>query len=128
LADSCTKKQVENTIFENFESSKIILDPQTAVAKHIADKYEQERNNPVLIAGTAHYGKFPETVIAALNLSETENLHENFEKLRNLNSVIPFLKNLDDVLNKPVIHDKVIAADLKEIKKAIVENLNKFKL
>ena len=125
LADSCSQKQVEQTIKEVYERTKIILDPHTAVAKNIADKLAKIRNNPVLIAGTAHYAKFPETVMAALGLSDSNDLKEVFGKLKNLNSKIPFHKNLDEILDLPVRHDKVIKADLNEIKKAIVENLEK---
>lgn len=127
IAYSCTQKDVENTIREEYERSNVILDPHTAVAKHIADRYANS-SKPVLIAGTAHFAKFSETVMAALNLSETDNLHENFDKMKNMKSRIPFHKCLDEILSKPVIHKKIIDADLKEIKKAIVESLYKLKL
>lgn len=125
IADSCTQKEVEQTIKEVYERTKIILDPHTAVAKKIADKLAKIRNNIVLIAGTAHYAKFPETVMAALGLSDSDDLKEIFGELKNLNSKIPFHKNLDEILDLPVRHDKVIKADLNEIKKAILENLEK---
>ena len=115
-------------IKEVFQRTKIVLDPHTAVAKCIADRFVTIRNNTVLIAGTAHYAKFPETVMAALGLNDSNKLNENFNELKNLKSKIPFHKNLEEILNLPVLHDKVIAADLNEIKKAIVENLNKLKI
>jgi threonine synthase len=129
IADFCTQQDVMDTIKNVYEKNQIILDPHTAVAKFIADKYSKKRsNNPMLISSTAHYGKFPETVMKALRLSESENLNENFKKLKQLNSRSVFHKSLDETLSKPVLHKEVVSANIEEIKNSIIANLKKMKI
>jgi hypothetical protein len=78
----------------------------------------------MLIAGTAHYGKFPESVVKALELSESECLKDTYNQFINLNARNPFHHGLLEVLDYPVIHKEVINADMEDIKLRITSKIN----
>jgi threonine synthase len=121
LADYCTEEEQIETIREVYKSTNYILDPHTAVAKRIADKYSKKRKNPILIASTAHYAKFPETVMEALDIPQGNNLKETIENLMKIKTTTVFHKNLENILHKPVLHNQILDNDITQIKKAIYD-------
>eukprot|EP01006_Ploeotia_vitrea_P005988 TRINITY_DN12066_c0_g1_i1.p1 TRINITY_DN12066_c0_g1~~TRINITY_DN12066_c0_g1_i1.p1 ORF type:complete len:719 (+),score=88.17 TRINITY_DN12066_c0_g1_i1:27-2183(+) len=64
----CTEEDCHKTIKEVLQATGKLLDPHTAVAKFVADKFTKEEDSatPLLIAATAHWGKFPEPVYQAV--------------------------------------------------------------
>jgi len=83
----CNEEQCLRTINEVFARTKMLIDPHTAVAKHVADKYspidykatpftstsasspvsnDSDSDVPMLIMATAHWGKFPPAMLKAL--------------------------------------------------------------
>ena len=99
-----------------------MLDPHTSVAKYVVDNHVNN-DCKVLIAGTAHFGKFPDTILKALNMRHSKDLRECFESLDNLPSNPRISDNLKKVLTKPILHKDVIEADKKLIKAAILDKL-----
>jgi len=125
-ADFCTQPDVQKVIKQEFEQNRILLDPHTAVGKVVIDKYLKDKKNDrvVLLAGTAHYGKFPEAILAALGLAEEGSLKEKFTRLEGLNAKYPeFHRELRGVLEKEIIHKSVVDADYEAIKGKIAEVL-----
>ena len=74
-----------------------------------------------MIASTAHYAKFPETVMHALNIPQGETLNDTVEILKKIKTCTAFHKSLEDIVNKPVIHTEVLEKDVGEIKKSIIK-------
>ncbi|MCL2889032.1 MAG: threonine synthase [Eggerthellaceae bacterium] len=63
-ADSIDSAECLETIRRVFEERNYLLDPHTAVAYRVAENLRGQ--NPVLIAATAHWAKFPENIFRAL--------------------------------------------------------------
>lgn len=63
--DWCSQRECLDTIGRVFRESGRAIDPHTAVAVAVARRHTARR--PVLVCGTAHFAKFPQTVLAALD-------------------------------------------------------------
>ena len=120
----CQQDKCLMTIKSFYERTGVLLDPHTSVAKYVADNYVKDDKRRLLIAGTAHFGKFPETIINALGLKNTNNnLQECFEILDNLPSKPRISDTLKSVLTKPIIHKDLVEADINLIKSLILEKI-----
>ena len=64
VADSVDNATCLETIKRTFDQHNYLLDPHTAVALEVAQRLRRE--NPVLVASTAHWAKFGENVYRAL--------------------------------------------------------------
>jgi hypothetical protein len=80
----------------------------------------------MLIASTAHYGKFIEPVMESLNLEYKDDIKLNFKELEKLNAINPFHKKLYSVLEKEIIHKDVVEADIELIKNLIKIKIKSF--
>jgi hypothetical protein len=87
------------------EGSPILIDPHTAVGKHVADEYRNflaDTTVPLVISSTAHYAKFPTAILEALQLGASET------------SVQAQINTIGEFVTKenasPVIHKDVLAA------------------
>lgn len=87
-------------IRETYDASKYILDPHTAVGVYAA-KHFVHSTEPMIVAATAHPGKFPEVIKRALQLD------------------IPLPYALEEVLNKKS-ESMAIAADYQEWKRFLL--------
>jgi threonine synthase len=116
LSGYCNEQECFDTISNVYNKTGFIIDPHTSVAKNIADRYSNTRSNPILIAATAHYAKFPETVIKALNISFTNDLKECLNYIKNISDKSKFHGNLDHILEKEVKHKTVLDSNLEKIK------------
>lgn len=127
FAEFCSQNEVKETIRNEFKQNGILIDPHTAVGKTVIDKYLKincNNKNKILLAATAHYAKFPEAILNALDLDESGNLKEKFERLEALKGKFPeFHRDLKGVLEKKIIHEKVADANYSEIKCCILECL-----
>ena len=125
-ADCCTQKEVEKTIRQEFEKNGVLIDPHTAVGKTVIDKYIEKTKSDrvIMLAGTAHYGKFPEAILEALDEKVEGGLKEKFVKLEELKVKYPeFHKELKGVLEKPILHKSVVEADYEKILEILWQKL-----
>lgn len=126
-ADFCTEEESLKTISDVFQKTGFIIDPHTAVAKTIADRYSKKSSTPLLIVSTAHYAKFPETLIKALKdelkISLNGSLKKNLDYVKGIKSNSPFHQNLENILDQKVIHKTILNADMDEIKAEILNKL-----
>lgn len=76
-----------------------LLDPHTGVAKHVADRFREDR--PLVIAATAHPGKFADDMLKILGQNWTESLKPT-EMLRSLTNVAP-LPEMHQHLNETLL-------------------------
>jgi threonine synthase len=120
IADYCSEASCLEYITKTYNENNILIDPHTAVAKYVADKYSTK---VTLIAATAHYAKFPDTVCEALKIDSSLSLEETFSEFEKLKSRNPFHSKLNDVLKNEVIHKDKIEANLEEIKSVIMGKL-----
>ena len=106
-SDCASDQETIETMQAVYKSQNYIIDPHTAVAKCVYDKYQQRTGDKTLtiIASTASPYKFTETVVRAIG----------DDILTAPPSKIAALKD------KPILHDKVI--DIKNMRKAISEIL-----
>lgn len=87
---SCSEADTLTTIGQVYQETGHILDPHTAVAYAVATRFAGEKN-PMVIAGTAHYLKFPGAVAKALRLPLAEDcpMAQQVAALRSLTSQTP---------------------------------------
>lgn len=110
-ADSADSETSLKVIKETLEAYDYLIDPHTAVAMKVAQNLRGD--NPVLIASTAHWAKFGESVYRALhNLGKDEVLPEEISALTGcqLNELIA------KETNKPFIPEGLASLDAKEIR------------
>ena len=121
--DYATEGEVGANISATFDKDGYLLDPHTAVAKVVAEKYRKLNcdQTTTLIASTASPYKFPEAVLKALGV-DTGSLSERemLEKLSQISSteIHPSLINIEQ---KKIRHCK--RADKDRIDKVILEIL-----
>src|SRR6218665_1239196 len=73
-----------------------LLDPHTAVAMAVAKKFQSARGQvPLLICATAHYAKFPATVLQALG------------KVSHSGSPLEMMSSLEELNASPVLHNRL---------------------
>jgi threonine synthase len=121
IADFCTQSEQSETIRSVYQKTGYLIDPHTAVAKRIAEKVLKEKQNPILIACTAHYAKFPESVLQALDEKCSDNLEELVFQLKQLNTKTVFHLEIEKILDKKILHTEVLERDLNDIKNKILE-------
>lgn len=66
--------------------SGYLLDPHTGVAKHVAERFQQDR--PMIIASTAHPGKFADDILRILGQNWAGGLRPS-EMIRSLSNIAP---------------------------------------
>ncbi|CAF4521725.1 unnamed protein product, partial [Rotaria magnacalcarata] len=64
------ENQCIDMIKKVYDETQQLIDPHTAVALHVADSFSKHDNVPMLISATAHYGKFPQTILNAVGSNE----------------------------------------------------------
>lgn len=94
-----TKQAIQNT----FKEEGYLIDPHTAVAKVVKDKYQKETNDGIfiLIVSTANPYKFSDAIIDALELQKGGSLEEKCNRIESYTSY-----SIDDRI-KEVLHYKV---------------------
>ncbi len=123
-ADTVDADQTLATIADVFAREHYLLDPHTAVAFCVAERYRAARNSdrPMLICSTASPFKFSDAVLQALSLVAPD---DEFEKMRLLSEHTgqPIPKPLAELQSKPVRFTQSLARD--ELKKAVDQFLSK---
>lgn len=128
----CNESECIRTIKAVFDRTQVMIDPHTAVAKNVADQFSAQEPTstvPMLISSTAHFGKFPDSMLEALHepaVERTDNIQadvatmfSNLSALEPKNSHHPELVHL---LEKPVLHDNAVPAD----KTVIINTIKNF--
>lgn len=117
-AGFATEEETSKTIDQLYKQNQYVMDPHTAVAQSVCQAYQQETKDqtPTLIVSTASPYKFPQTVLQALNDSNTiedSAKQDEFAWIQALHQktglAIPeVIKELADL---PILHQTVIPND-----------------
>ena len=104
-----------------FDSSGYLIDPHTAVAKCVANKYRSETSsqNHMLIVSTASPLKFTSAVMEALDLSESDNVKDNIENLAKFSNLNVPTKLLEIAKLKPNTESYTIEEAVNKIKQIV---------
>ena len=119
----CNESNTKETIKNVFEENNYLIDPHTAVAYYVCEKYQNENNcnNKALIVSTASPYKFPISVAKSLEIYEKIDDYKLLKKISSYtNTKIP--NNIISIENDEIIHNKNILID--EMKKNILDSLN----
>ncbi|CAF3335270.1 unnamed protein product [Rotaria sp. Silwood1] len=113
-----------------YDKTQQLIDPHTAVAVHVAEKFSKQDNIPMLISATAHYGKFPQTILKAIGNNEqllsSNDISILLKDLQSLKSISPMHHELIKLPNKPIVHTNIVEAKKSAIVKEIKIFLEKF--
>jgi threonine synthase len=124
--DWTTENDCIETMRKVYHETQQLIDPHTAVAVRVAEKFSKNDNVPVLISSTAHYGKFPQTVLQAIGNNEQSLLSNDMptllKDLQSLKSTTPMHHELIKLPNKSVVHTNTVEAK----KSAIVREIKIF--
>ena len=127
-ANYSTEEETKKTIKECFFKKKILIDPHTAVALNVYQKYKKEflPKVPAIIASTAAWYKFPQAVYQAIFEKEEK---DDFKIINFFKNKIKDLKINQEILNlpkKPIRFKKVLPKNEEKIKEEIINFLNTF--
>ncbi|XP_052781075.1 threonine synthase-like 1 [Mya arenaria] len=89
--------ECQEAICETLKSSGYLLDPHTAVAKTVADRYQGDR--PMLIVSTAHPAKFAHDMLQFLDFQTGSSKPE---------TPIDMIQTLGNLAPKPGIHQTLL--------------------
>ena len=115
-----TEEDVAKSIAFIKEKYNYLIDPHTAVAYNVYEQYTAQTGDQTytLIESTASPYKFPEKVLHSLEEEMPENYEESLNLVSKLSDTdIP--KELAELKDKPIIHDKTIKPE--EMKSTILE-------
>ncbi|XP_021344011.1 threonine synthase-like 1 isoform X2 [Mizuhopecten yessoensis] len=119
VADWCSEEEVKRTIQSTLDKTGYLLDPHTAVAKSVGDRFNV-KDCPMIIASTAHYSKFAPDVARFLGLDiENEQLNEVFDKLKDMCASPVMHIPLQQSIECPQIHTKVLNSTYSEVREEI---------
>lgn len=108
----CDDIHTKRTIKDVFDKYKYLIDPHTAVALNVYDKYvmRTKDNTKTIIASTASPYKFAKDVLVSIGESPDKNIFEQLDKLSKITKTeIP--KPISNLNNKNVRFNKVISKD-----------------
>lgn len=108
----CDDIHTKETINNVFNTYKYLIDPHTAVALNVYDKYVMQTNDntKTIVASTASPYKFAKDVLCSIDESTSENIFEQLDKLSKITKTeIP--KPIFNLNNKNIRFDKVIYKD-----------------
>jgi threonine synthase len=127
----CEEQQCLSTIRRVYEETGQLIDPHTAVAVHVANTTTSTSSSrvPLLISSTAHYGKFPSTMLHALTGEPYSSLPSDigalFDRLASLKGVAPVSRQhpqLTELIHKPLLHTHTVPAN----KDAVIREMERF--
>lgn len=115
-ANQADDAETQATIRKVYEEDHYVMDPHTAVAYTVVNKYRNysQSTNPTIIAATASPYKFSETVVAALTGEKGHSEVQLMKKLKDLSNVsIP--EAVSQIMSQPVLHQsEVMIEDMKQ--------------
>ncbi|ELT94976.1 hypothetical protein CAPTEDRAFT_184338 [Capitella teleta] len=98
VADYAEEDESTWAMKDTYFEQNYLLDPHTAVAKVVADRYQGQRNTPLVICGTAHYAKFPEALQGAIDTHNRE---------RPADDVASQFSTLEQMGSHPAMHERL---------------------
>ena len=108
-----TTEEVADTIRKVYEEDGYVLDPHTAVAVNVCDKYKEETGDttPTLIASTASPYKFTRSVVTAIKPEMDSK--EDFELVDELAALsgVKIPAAIEEIRNAEIKHDTVCEKD-----------------
>ncbi|XP_077979158.1 threonine synthase-like 1 [Glandiceps talaboti] len=119
VADYCSEKECSETLQTVFKQTGYLMDPHTAVAKTVADKFN-DGDCPMVITATAHYAKFASDVLNSLGQQTlTEDPATLFQQLDMLNPKPRLHQELSNVIHQSSTHKCVIEANMNDVIKEV---------
>lgn len=115
------------TIKKIFDETGYALDPHTAIAQSLVEKYvsETKSNTPIIISATAHFAKFAKAVYIAITNKKTDE--DEFHLLKKLEELtgakIP--KSIIQLQAKQIFQPKITAPTKEAIEENIFDFMNK---
>ena len=110
----CSNKDSLKVIKQTLGETWVLIDPHTAVAKKVADDFQDHL--PMLISSTAHWAKFPQAVLKALDWNpEWKTTVELYDEILKKAPKAKVHSRLEWIDQKIVLHDAVCKADIGEI-------------
>ncbi|XP_033746548.1 threonine synthase-like 1 isoform X2 [Pecten maximus] len=119
VADWCSEEEAKKTIKSTLDKTGYLMDPHTAVAKAVGDRFNNNEC-PMVIASTAHYAKFGPDVASFLGLDiPNEQPNEVFEKLQEMCTSPVMHLPLQESIKWPSIHTTVLNSKYSEVREEI---------
>lgn len=120
-ADWCCEEDTLSTINTCFNKYGYLMDPHTAVAKTVLDRYSKEGDSPVhtILLSTANPFKFATEVLKAFELPDNDDFKNALRLSAFTGNPIP--SSISKLMNAPVLHNKV--CDIHEIPERVLEIL-----
>ncbi|PRP79885.1 threonine synthase-like 1 [Planoprotostelium fungivorum] len=117
---SCSDAQTKETITSVYKERKIILDPHTAVAMHVAREYRkaypESKSVSMIVCSTAHYSKFPRPVLESIGVQPEEAVPAQIRQLQMLNPEPQMHEMVLLSVNAESLHQKVCGEKIEDIK------------
>lgn len=107
FADWVSNGDCLKTIKKTYDETGYLMDPHTAVAQTVSDRYKKRYGSdvPVVICSTAHWAKFPKDVYHALTgKSSEEDEFEILEKITQSVAGAKIPQNIKELQNKKIRH------------------------
>jgi threonine synthase len=116
-AEWCGEVDCMLTIRNVYNRTGQVLDPHTAVGHYVAEKATKDRKAPVVVAGTAHFSKFPTAVLRALGQSVPANatLEHINKKLHSIKTDTPFHSEIKKLSHVKRLHSAQCNSNREEI-------------
>lgn len=121
-ANFAGEEDVKDAIKNTYDSYKYLIDPHTAVAVSVYEKYKKETGDDTktIIASTANPLKFPDKVLNSLGIDGGDDDFEKLEKIGELMAKeVP--ENLSALKDMQVIHKDII--DPSKLKEEVLRKL-----
>ena len=121
-ANFAGEEDVKDAIKSTYDSYKYLIDPHTAVAVSVYEKYKKETGDDTqtIIASTANPLKFPDKVLNSLGIDGGDDDFEKLEKIGELmTKEVP--ENLSALKDMEVIHKDII--DPSKLKEEVLRKL-----
>lgn len=109
----CSEGETSEAISATYYGGNYVLDPHTAVAAGVYQKYLRETEDAAVtvIASTASPYKFARSVMGAIDSTRYEGM-DDFQLIEALSKVsgVPIPRAVEEIRTAPVLHDRVVDA------------------
>lgn len=126
VAGYATETNTKETLVKVFRTTGYLMDPHTSVAQFVATKVG-DVNFPTLICGTAHHGKFIDSILPLLDTKEnftSLTVDELIQRAAEATSRPKMNRFLQSMLAKKIQHKDTVSEDYGQICAKVVEFSN----
>lgn len=111
LADFASEKETSQTVRKMYERSNYVIDPHTAVATCVAEKYQEKEELSTVVLSTASPYKFPQSVLQAIKKQATTK--EDFAALEEVKQYVdrPLPESIQELEHAKINHKVKISAE-----------------